>query len=408
MPFIPWGDLSQQQYQTGKAVGDMIRAAGSFYCWAARNYPQWSFGDPIGIGALTRGVNDQLCPDDPPLPEPDQPALPSGKCFCSRYLITYTVDPDVFPPFSASFQMNGPITVLAWQQGVAGTYRFTVIGQNDTCTGVRTENLVANISQASIDNGYDVKVNTITPVGGAPDNCGGQLPRYRPVRPRVEELTRNVNINLSPVIPIITPIVLVRPQVDVSLSPNVNINLSPSFNFPDLGINIGFDIGGVNITNNIDNSSSPILLPPDPRPSPPTAPPGRGSDPDLTELYRRIRRLQDELEAVKECACEPDKVLTPVTLGQGNSGTFNLPQKTRFVVLQLTTIPGNNKFQEGFNAPNVLYAGWSWFVNPLGSLSTREPVDAERKYYVATPNAAQFAYTLYGGFIGTAIAYRES
>lgn len=409
MSFITWEQFGGGAYAAGTAVGDLIRAAGGFYCDAIRQYPNWSLSNPLGLDPISRGINDRLCGGRPDLPLPDQPALPGGRCFCSRYRVFYEVDPDNAPPFTASYDTNGPISVLGWQSGLnPAAYDFRVISQNDSCNGLRTENLVANISQTAINNGYKVRVTNITPLAGAPDNCGGQVPKYDPIQPPINFLERNVNINLSPTIPIAIPVILVRPNVDITLSPNVNINLQPQFNFPDLGINIGFDLGGININNNIASPTINFGVPRDPRPVPPQLPPGQSVDTDLTELYRRVRVLQDQLADLLECACPPDKTLTPQTLGNGESGTFPLPAGTRFVILQLNTIPGNRKFQSGFNAPDVLYAGWAWFRNTLNSQSEREPVDASIKYFIPTPNSNAFCYTLYGGFSGTVIAYRES
>lgn len=409
MSFITWEQFSNPIFGAGTPVGDMIRGAGSLYCDLIRNYPAWSLSDPLGITPLNRAIGERICGTTPPLPPPDQPALPGGKCVCQRYRVDYTVDPDNFPPFTASFECRGPISVVGWRPGlVPNTYRFLVIHQNDSCNGTVENNLVGNISQTSLNAGYKVTVDAITAIGGV-DNCGGQVPKYSPIQPPANELQRNVNINITPGVNIAIPVIIVRPNVDININPTVNINLQPQFNFPDLGVNIGFDLGGININNNIQIGGGNNYFPvPDPRPNPPTLPPGKSVDTDLTELYRRVNDLRERLVRIEECACDTDPVLTPVNLGSGNSGSFTLPAKTKFVVLTLTTIPGNRKEQGGLNAPDVLYAGWAWFRGVLNSLGERTPVDASAKYYQVNPQANTFCFTLYAGFVGQAVAYRES
>lgn len=410
MTLVPWGDLSNAAYGAGTALGDMIRGAGGFYCDIIRQYPNWSLQNPLGIDPISRGINDRLCGTSPPLPLPDQPGLPGGKCFCSRYRVFYTVEPDNGPSFSAQYDTNGPVTVIGWVRGLnSGTYNYRVVSQNESCNGVRTENLVANVSQTALNNNYKVRVTNITLIGSGQDNCGGQVPRYTPIQPPPEALQRPVNITLAPNVNIAIPVAIVRPNIDINFNPNVNISLQPQFNFGDLGINIGFDLGGVNINNNFNFPSGDVVtFPVDPRPNPPQLPPGQSTDTDLTEVYRRLRNITERLVRIEECACDVPEVLTPVNLGSGNSGTFTLPNKTRFVVLTITGTPQNPKSQTGFNAPNVLYGGWAWFRNTLNSMSEREPVDAAVKYFLPTEHSTAFCYTLYGGYSGSAVAYRAT
>lgn len=409
MSFITWDQYNSAAYGAGTAIGDLMRGAGKFYCDAIRQYPNWSLSNPLGLDPVSRGINDQLCGGEPALPLPDQPAVPGGRCFCARYRVFYEVDPDNAPPFTESYTTRGAVSVLGWQSGIVpGTYAYTVLSQNDACNEIVRVNLVGNISQAAINNGYRVKVTNIVRLDGSEDNCGGQVPRYAPVQPPASFLERNVNINLAPNIPVNIPVIFVRPDIDFTLSPNVNISLQPQFNFPDLGINIGFDLGGVNITNNILSPSINVGVPGDPRPNPPRLPDNRAKDPDLSELYRRLRDIRDELDVIEECACKPDEVLTPVSLGSGRSGTFALPQKTRFVVLQITQDALKPKDQQGLNAPTVLYAGWAWYRNVLSGMGDRQPVDARNKFYPTPERANAFCFTLYEGYLATAIAYRAA
>lgn len=409
MSFITWEQYGNAAYGAGTAIGDMIRGAGAFYCDAIRQYPNWSLSSPLGINPISRGINDRLCGSDPPLPLPDQPSIPGGRCFCARYRIFWEIDPDNAPPFTGSFDANGPISVLGWQSGgIPGGYDFVVLSQNEGCNGTRRENIVGNVTQAAINNGYRVKVTNITPLGGSPDNCGGQVPRYAPVQPPVGFLERNVQVNLSPNVAVAIPVVIVRPDIDFNISPNVNISLQPQFNFPDIGVNIGFDLGGININNNILSPSINFGVPGDPRPNPPRLPDNAAKDPDLSELYRRLRGIEDDLQTIEECACKTDEVLTPVNLGSGRSGTFTLPQKTRFVVLQITQDSLKPKDQQGLNGPTVLYAGWAWYRNVLSGMSERQPVDARNKFYVTPDQANAFCFTLYEGYLATAVAYRAT
>lgn len=409
MALLTWQDLTDPAYGAGTAIGSMISAAGGFYCDMIRKYPNWSLQNPLGLDPISRGINDKLCGGSPPLPLPDNPAVPGGKCQCVQYDVAYTGRLAQGSSFSGVFRVRGGISQAQYFTNSSGNIAFGFKAYNEQCNRVESFNVIDNVTLADIESGQAFgRIDTITRVDGQPDLCGDQPPTYKPIVPPVNEVNRVVPILIAPGIAIAAPIIFIRPTANININPTLNFNLTPVFNFPSLGINISPKINGIEINNTINfvGGNQPGL--PDPRPDPPTIPPSAGSDTDLTEVYRRLTELKNLSDEIKECACDENPPLTAIGLGTGNSFTASLPANTKFVVMTIIEIPGNRKFQDGLFAPDVLYAGWAWFGYEPNFLALRDPVDSERKVFFAQPGAKQFAWTLYQGFRATCVAYSET
>ena len=361
MGFITWAESQDPAYQAGTAIGSAIQAAGSFYCDMIRRYPNWTLQNPLGLDPISRAINDKLCGSSPALPAPDAPAVPGGKCACIQYDVTYTGKLPQSSQFTGTDRVFGPITVYSWQSNANNLLKFGYFYFLQDCV-TRTElNVVDNVSAQDIANGSCfARIDSIVRVDGNPDNCGGQLPNYIPKAPTLPDVNRTAPIVIAPGITVVTPIIIVRPTANITLAPRVNINFNPTFNLPDIGIAIKFDIAGIEINNNVNFNIGNPSFPPDPRNPPPTLPPSQGTDTDLTDLYERLRIIKLLNDEIKACACKVPPTLSTVNIGTANSGNVNLPPKTRFVVTTITQSPQSYKFQSGINAADVIYAGWAW------------------------------------------------
>lgn len=408
MGFLSWEELQSPSYGSGTAIGSAIQAAGGFVCDMYRRYPYWAFPDPTGFGAIVRGISDKLCNDPTPLPPPDIPAVPGGKCKCVQYDVFFTGKLPQSQVFSGSFRVRGAISRASYKANANGLIKFGFNAFNDACTVQSEFNVIDNVTSEDIDNGSAFgRIDSIVRVDGQPDTCGDQPPTYKPKIPPVGDLNRVAPVVIAPGITINTPIIFIRPTVNVNIKPNININIQPTIQLPDLGLNINFQVGGVNINNSFNFGGGGFNPLPDPRTDPPTLPDGSDTDLDLTELYARLTAIKNQLNTIQECACEPQKILVGQSIGNGQSGDVALPNNTKFVVTTITNIPSSYKFQSGLDAPEVLYAGWGWFKYQNDFLAERSQVDAQKKCFFTSGSAKRFAWTLYSGFTLSAIAYYE-
>lgn len=116
--------------------------------------------------------------------------------------------------------------------------------------------------------------------------------------------------------------------------------------------------------------------------------------PQFEELKKKIKELHD-------CACEPDPIYHFTSLGDGNSGTYELPKLTDFVIVTVTSIGKGVRDQwGGANAPDVYFVGWYAFGTDQG-LGDRKPLSYEANVLPGDDRYTHFAYTLTHGSEGT-------
>lgn len=409
MASLTWADLGDAAYGAGTAIGSAIQAAGGFYCDMIRRYPNWSLQNPLGLDPISRAINDKLCGSSPALPAPDNPAIPGGKCECVEYTVNFTYRLRGTGTLTGNYVVKGPISPPRWFTNTSNLLVYGFTAFDFTCTVRGAYNVVSNVTQADLDDGtVFARIDSIVRNDGAPDTCGGQPPTYNPKTPTLPDVNRTAPIILAPGITVVTPIIIVRPTVDITLAPRTNINFSPTFNLPDIGISIKFDVAGVEINNSVNFGYDLPSTGPDPRNPPPLLPPSIDFDTDLSVVYERLRNLTELSEDIKDCACATDPPLTAVNIGTANSGNVVLPPNTRFVVTTVTAFPSSYKFQSGINAADVLYAGWAWTQYPGTALGLRDPVDSVRKCFFVEKGAQRFQWTLYVGFILQVTAYYEA
>lgn len=179
-------------------------------------------------------------------------------------------------------------------------------------------------------------------------------------------------------------------------------------NIPDLGISIDFDKDGVT-----PRAYNPQAYPApqkqnDPRVSPPTRPPTTCECPcDLDPVLDKLDEIKEELDDVKECACEPEYTNVIVGLGGGQSLVATLPVDTVSVTLTLSQIPETARTQSGVAALDVIYAGWYAFSDGTGRGGERLPVHYANNTYFPPERATVFSYTLYEGFSATLSATKR-
>jgi hypothetical protein len=243
--------------------------------------------------------------------------------------------------------------------------------------------------------------------GSALGLCGNPSPKYPPALPSPADLTRTSPLQITPTL---------NAPVTVTINPTLRVSptvIAPVLAFNAGGLNVNFGLGGFtfsptyspNTTNNFPNTTTPT-----PTPTPVKSPSKHlADDIDVLEIIKRLDRIGKELE---EC-CERDrpypppdanKVITTV-LGSANSGLYDLPHDTFQVGLRITDQPLRVKQQDGYNSPDVLYAGWAWF-GAANNMSERLPIDSEFKLYSPPRYISNtFGFTLYNGLTAIITAY---
>lgn len=372
--------------------------ARNFACGLYRDYPGWFSGtaDLLGASSVFHGFWRGVCKNDPAgLPVPYDP--PAGGQCAIRY--------DIKGQVGAFCPQPEPVTTTFFQN-ILGPIK----GFNVEVTGPRPnppsqcpvfdikirftdgEGIArgGDFTSQQLSNGSQVPVGAFfAPTGGGGDNCGSSGPTFTPVVPPADRLSPTVTIPVTPTVNINAPINVFVPPIP----PAINIRVGE--------LNFNFDLGGLTVNYSPDSSPAPRQPAPTlPRPMPP-----QESDecPDYSDRFDNIDR---DLDALLDCdRCELEKTFQSQQIAAGNSGTANVPENTYAVAVNLTQVPVNARSQSGVNAPRVLYAGWAWFIYN-SQLGDRLPIDADGKLFSPENEFAPtgFAYTLYEGFSGAAVA----
>lgn len=406
MPFIPYVEIpSNPNLAPDTPLGQMVREAAKLANTINDQFPDWArpappILDPVGEG-LSQLAND---PRVKPVP---LPPFAGGQCCGTTYAITYQYQtPGGLQQVTGSFtgKLGAPQIVSSGPGLLGANIPYT------RCDGV-TQFLAAwaNVSIESYKDGsYSaIAIVSLEAVNG-PDDCGDPLPVYPPVIPDTDDLDITIPIVIAPNLTIPINFVYIRPEVDVNIDADLNFNIPVTINLPDVNLSFGFDVGGVNI--NIGKGGGGVVLPtkPDPRePSPKPTPTGNGSDRDLLFVINQLRRIKEEVDDIKECACEPGTSVQAISYPADVARVINLPARTFLVRLTINQKPLNAKTQWGQGAPDVYYAGWASFGYANGGWEDRMPIDYLEKSFIPPRQPQSFSYTCYVGFTASLIVYYE-
>ncbi len=398
-------------------------------CLIHKNTPAAWLADQIGNDGKISPEHillDDLCRPRNQVPPDPAPPFSGGQCDAVGY--------EVRVNYSQSYVSNGEQRTRSSQstgsfwgaiESVSLSDPISPVVQGVTLSGSSKASIVCrggyfgqlgakHVEKLDVSQGGESPALSITSVqmtrlGSGTDNCGNPAPRYPPTLPSPGDLVTTSPFQITPTLTVpitvtVTPTIKFDPTV---YSPVILVNVG--------GTNVNIDLGGFTLAPDFSNNTNNTF----PQTNPIT-PPGSAvtvknpskhvaDDIDILEIINRLDRIGRELE---EC-CERDrpypppdatKVITTV-LGTGSSGGYDLPDNTFQIALRITTIPLKGKQQDGYDAPDVLYAGWAWF-GAANNLSERMPVDSQFKLY-SPPRyiSNSFYFTLYDGMSATITAY---
>lgn len=378
---------------------DQVAAKGAdAVCVLYKNYAAWTAGapDPTGFGGALHGMYSQMCGKSPSgLPVPQTPP-PGGQC-AIRYDVKGTVGafcPAVEPAPATFFQnILGPIknfTVSTSGPRDNPPSQCKVYDIKIRFTDGDGIARSGNFTSQELSGGGQVPPAVqFVPTSGGPDNCGSGTPSFNGGTPTAIDLSPEITVNVTP---------------DIQVTGNINVFVPPippaiNLRFGDLVLN--FDIGGLTIDFSPDTPPAARPVAPTlPKPAPPM------EDNDCKDYGPRFDSIDRDLDALLDCdRCELEKNFQSQQIFSGNSGSANVPENTYGVAVNITQLPQNAKRQSGEQAPRVLYAGWGWFIYN-SQMGQRNPIDADGKLFSPENEFAPtgFAYTLYEGFSGVAVA----
>lgn len=405
MTLIPYLEIpTNPNTAPGTPLGSLIDAAAQLAIAVNNISPQWSQPLPYLIRPAIKGL-EQLTGIPFSFPDP-VPPFTGGQCECELYRVNITTNAG---PNTDTFNVdvNGPISGLYWASGlVPGNWDYRFQHLTAQCTPTFF-NVFANISSEDRQDGtVTATINSVTPLGTFTDVCGDPIPTYPEIIPVAANLNSTASIPLPQGGFFPTPLVYIQPQINFDVNLNLNFDVPITIVAPDLGIQIGFNVGGVNLNFGVPGSKQPPSENPDPR-SPKPLPPY--PYPDYNDILQKIKddvKAQgDLLKELFDCVCDERKQVITTAIPNNNSGCFTCPEYTRAVSLQLTQIASNNRNQAGISAPDVEYAGWAWFQYRNVGLGERLPVDGQNKIFIPTGEPTSFCYTLYAGNEAQGIIY---
>lgn len=388
-------------------LGQMLREAAKLVNDVNDNFPDWARPVPRIIepwGDAVRTIAGR--PGPPPIP-----ALPfvGGQCCGTTYEIVYQyLTPGGTSTVNAAFTGKlGAPQITSSPDGLLGaSIPYT------RCDGV-VQRLAgwANVTPKAYQDGLygPITIAAVIPLYGGSNNCGDPLPVYPPIIPTDDDLKRTGDIVISPDITIPVGFVYVRPDIDVDVNVDANFNVPVTINLPDFDIDFNFDVGGVNINIGTGGNGTTIPTKPDVRdPKPQPSFKQTNYDAEFRFINSQLRRLKEEIDDIKECACDDPPVVNTTTYGAAQSRTITLPARTILVRLVATSYSNNVKNQAGINGPDVLYLGWASFGYAGQGWEERSPIDYDNKSFIPKRQPESFSYTMYTGGSAQVVVYYET
>jgi len=191
-------------------------------------------GDSFGLYPLTSGLRRKLCSDDPNNDPQLELPFEGGQCEGTTYLITWTVNAPGSPPNNQSNDRIGPLTLSrALEPGDAEA-------ECDEGLTFNRYTMLSAQTPLGLGSGCGVTVTNIqvSPLFGAPDNCGDPPPPPvgppAPVFYEAPDITYNIDGDTTITVPIA-----------FTFSP-VYVALDGSLNIP-----VTFDVGGVEFSGEV-------------------------------------------------------------------------------------------------------------------------------------------------------------
>lgn len=387
----------------------IAEGAKDFACGLYRTVPRNVI--PV-ISDIQQFYWDGFCGDPPrdPANLPPPPARPfsGGQCCGTSYNVVYKFTytdgrPDEIVTDPLVYQ--GTILGLQTREFLLenGATRVEVYLRFRKCDGRTLEQLqVADNKPRTIN----ISIVSVYPAYGGPDDCGDPPKEYPEVPapppggynsapyPIIINNGNQINVNFNFPSPLPPPVGFEPPPIVVNyLDVNLNLKIPISFNFNgDINFGGGSSGGDGNfnqddrdVINNIKNVTSD------------TNNITNNTNNNVDNFYSDYKKERDKEDNKPPLPTDFDPPRPAVLPGKYDQ------ERLAFVNVDLTLIPRNAKTQSGGGAPNVIYAGWFEFTRQ-GKSFPRNYIHFANNCFVAPTGADGYAFTLYNGYQGNAIA----
>jgi hypothetical protein len=395
----------------------IAKAGKDFACGLYKLQPGALIPNPAS--KLLVAVWDNLCdyPDSPGLPPPAAPPFKGGQCKGVAYLVDYAGTDERGVAFSSQLGVRyGKIqSVKSYTPNASGTATlFNFIIYSETFDGQGMGEVAVSLYyEPSTQLKPDAEITKVQRIDGNPDNCGDRPSVFPPAPPpppggynspptkiTFGDNVTNVDLtfNFSPPPPptvapgnFMPPVVVNFGQLNVDFKIPIAFNFDGTVNFGSGGSGGGGGGGGdfnqddrdninniKNVTNNTNNTTN-------------------NTSTNVDNFYGDYKKDRDRTINKEPLPDDFDPPLPPVPPGK------NLVERLAYVDVDLSVIPSNSKSQSGKGAPNILYAGWFEFLRKDKSFP-RNYIHFANNCFIAPVGADGYAFTLYNGYQGTAVA----
>jgi hypothetical protein len=383
-------------------------AAKDFACGIYRTVPRNII--PV-ISDIQQFYWDGFCGDPPrdPLNLPPPPSKPfsGGQCSCIKYRVIFTLheiyDGQLYTR-ATGISLNGEVT----------SYRIVKTSTDWSvqflCRGDASSPCSPSLIWIS---GFDrpterlyslekITFDSIRREDGGADNCGDPPSEY-PLPPPVppggytslptpivfnDNTTHNFIFNFLPPSPPPANSNFLPPIVINYIDPKFNFKIPLTFNF-DGTVNFGGgnsynqdDRDNINNIKNVTNSTNNTV---------------NNTSNNIDNFYGNYKKDRDRIINKKPLPDDFEPPKPPEPPGK------KLVERLAYVNVDLSVIPSNAKSQSGQGAPNVVYAGWFEFLRKDKSFP-RDYIHFANNCFIAPVGADGYAFTLYNGYQGSAIA----
>jgi hypothetical protein len=400
-------------------LAEIAQGAKTFACTLYKNQPGALV--PTPFSDALHFVWDSFCdfPGAPGLPPPPTKPFNGGQCRDFQYIVNYSINvnqgvvgQDVLVTDQKVLWGGFPGTFIdlsAFNANNNWLVQYFILSNSSAYNGSIASPVKLNLSGPQ----YYVTepkliINSVTRLDGRPDNCG-ELPKKfpdspppppggftSPPAPFVLNDTTNYNFTFNftpPTLPPPPALIDKLPPIVINFNKaDINFKIPLTFNF-DGTINFGSGGSGgsdfnqddrdiinniKNITNNTNNTSN-------------------NTNNNVDNFYGDYKKDRDRTINKEPLPDDFEPPKPPEPPGK------NLVERLAYVNVDLSVIPSNAKSQSGKGAPNILYAGWFEFLRKDKSFP-RNYIHFANNCFIAPVGADGYAFTLYNGYQGSAVA----
>lgn len=253
--------LAPSPYNVGKNLANAARTA---YCSLYRQYPYYTTGTFADVpGQIAKGLNDTICNDQSPPPDPSPPVT-GGQCTGVVYTLSTTVHYEAFfngisqgmQTQNGSQGVSGAIRELHYAiEGTKVYARFIeAYGTPTYPLGVQQQSLLLEQQPPNplVYNRFVSVDFSLTRNDGQADNCGNPPPDWKdrttPPPSLIDDV--NINVNITPTLVVNVPVTINNFITNNNSRPTVIIkNPSIKFEFGSNGVTTNYPGGGGGIVD---------------------------------------------------------------------------------------------------------------------------------------------------------------